>query len=672
MWAGKSLSRAEPAASKGEAGPRASLGPKLGSNLAPNLVIGTAGHIDHGKTALIRALTGVDTDRLPEEKARGITIELGFAPLELGAGLRVSVVDVPGHEGLVRTMVAGAAGIDLVLLVVAADEGVMPQTREHVAICELLGIERGVVALSKADLVDEEMCELAGEEVRDLLSETRLADAPILALSSSTGQGIEALRVALAEVASKTAARTPRQGPARLPIDRVFAMKGFGTVVTGTLQGSPLRVGEAVEIHPSGKKARVRGLQSHGQSVDEIAAGTRCAINLQGIEVAELSRGEVVTHPNVMTDTGSADLALRWLASAPRGEDSVAVEFLTGTAERRAHLSPIGCTELTPGQRLFARLHVEGDPLPLLPGDRFIVRGFARSEAAGATLGGGVVLDVAPPHRRRSDPALVRELEIFSSGMPREGLRERVRRTGLTGALQSDLRRETGLGEDELAGHLEALAAEGEVRRASGGRWLDAGTLRRMEEQLLASLGAFHAAEPLRPGMSRETLRGSLPENVLAESADLALAHLEAGGEICSEGEIVRLAQHSPSLDAATRAAVDRIRSQALEAGLEPPSLRDWLQQLAIPLERFRDLAAYLEREGELVRAPGDLWFARAHIEALRARIVAQLESQGEIDTQAYKALIGTSRRTAMPLMELFDELHLTRRVGAVRVLRRS
>jgi len=633
-------------------------------------VLGTAGHIDHGKTALIRALTGIDTDRLPEEKARGITIELGFAPLELGEGLRVSVVDVPGHERLVRTMVAGAAGIDLVLLVVAADEGVMPQTREHVAICRLLGIERGVVALTKRDLVDEEMCELAGEEVRDLLQDTALADAPMLAVSSTSGEGIDTLRAALAEVVGKSAARTPRQGPARLPIDRVFAMKGFGTVVTGTLQGGPLAVGEAVEVQPSAKKARIRGLQSHSHAVEHIQAGSRCAVNLQGLEVAELSRGEVVSHPGSLLCTATADLELHWLPGAPRSTEQVAVEFLTGSAERRAHLAPIGCEEFTPDQQLFARLHVEGEPLPLLPGDRFIVRGFARGEGAGGTLGGGVVLDIAPPHRRRSDPALLRELEILSAGDLRAGLRERIRRSGLTGADQDALAHETGVSEVELTRHLEALAEAGEVQRAGAGRWLDSGVLERVEERLQLTLGAFHGAEPLRPGMSRGTLRGSLPENVRAESVDLALARLEAAGTIRSEGEHVRLASHSPTLDDGTRAAVDRIRSEAIAAGLEPPSLRDWSQQLGLPVERFRDLAAYLERNGELLRAPGDLWFARSHIADLRARITAHLEAHGEIDTQTYKSLIGTSRRTAMPLMELFDELHLTRRVGEVRVLR--
>ncbi len=281
------------------------------------LVLGTAGHIDHGKTALIRALTGTDTDRLPEEKSRGITIELGFAALDLENGLRLSVVDVPGHERLVRTMVAGATSIDLVLLVVAADEGVMPQTREHVAICGLLGIERGVIALTKVDLVDEDMKDLAAEEVRDLLSPTPLAGAAVVPVSAPSGIGLDSLRAALSQVAAGAPPRTPREGPPRLCIDRVFAMKGFGSVVTGTLLGSPLAVGDQVELQPSGVRARVRGLQSHGVPSEQVQPGARCAINLHGVELSELSRGEVISAPDTFSPTRVFDVRVGWLASSP-------------------------------------------------------------------------------------------------------------------------------------------------------------------------------------------------------------------------------------------------------------------------------------------------------------------------------------------------------------------
>jgi len=639
---------------------------------AQPLVLGTAGHIDHGKTALIRALTGVETDRLPEEKARGITIDLGFAALELPGGRKLAVVDVPGHEGLVRTMVSGATGIDLVLLVVAADEGVMPQTREHVSICDLLGIERGLVALTKTDVADEEFVELASEEVRELLAGTGLADAAIVPVSSQTGDGIDRLKSAIAELVEKAGPRTARMGPPRLPIDRAFAMRGFGTVVTGTLVGDALAVGDAIELLPSNIKTRIRGLQSHGQEAKRVLPGSRCAVNLQGVEVSQLSRGDVVTRPNTLRPSTSADVRLRWLEGAPAAEDNVAVEFLTGTAERRAHLAPIATRSFVPGQHLFARLHIDGDAVALLPGDRFIVRGFARSENAGATLGGGVVLDVAPPHRRRSDPALARELEILASGDIPAALAERVLRAGFAGVDARELERETGIGSKALGETLAGLVDAGRIQGAGPRRFIDVTWLDRMEARLMEVLDAFHAAEPMRPGMPRAALRGQLPDNVPAEVSGLALERLDAAKRLQSEGDVVRSCDHRPTLDAEAAAAVARITHEASEAGLEPPGPRDWAESLGIGLDRFRDLVAHLEREQVLVRAPGDLWFDRAAIDSLVARVCDHLDRHGELDTQSYKTLIGTSRRTAMPLMELLDELHITRRQGDVRIRRKG
>ena len=631
------------------------------------LVLGTAGHIDHGKTALIRALTGVDTDRLPEEKERGITIELGFAPLELAEGLRLSVIDVPGHERLVRTMVSGATGIDLLLLVVAADEGIMPQTREHVAICELLGIDRGVVALSKTDLVDEEMQALAAEELRDFLAAGKLRNAPIIPVSSETGAGIDALREALTQIAGDAEARTPRGGPARMGIDRVFPIRGFGTVVTGTLVGSGLGTGEKVEIQPGGIQTRIRGLQTHGRSAEYVAPGSRCAVNLQGIDAAEVSRGEVLARPGSLAPTQTADVHLAWLDGVPVGEGILAVEFLAGTSKRRARLAPVGSEDIQPGRHCFARVHIDGDPVPLLPGDRFIVRGFSRSAGTGGTLGGGMVLDVAPPHRRRSDPELVRELETLAERNPHDDLRERIRRAGFAGARAGDLERETGIEATRLAEILAELAAEDFACQA-GGHWIHEAALSQLEETLCAALAAFHGAEPLRPGMPRGTLRGRLPGNVAPEIAGLALDRLEAQARIRTEADLVCAADFAPRLDAATQQQLERIRHDAEEAGLEPPGLREWAEKLGLAQDRFRDLLAHLEREGALVRAPGDLWFDRARVEDLEKRLREHLAQHGEIGTPEYKAMIGTTRRTAVPLMELFDDRHITRRRDNKRV----
>jgi selenocysteine-specific elongation factor len=637
----------------------------------PRLVLGTAGHIDHGKTALCRALTGVETDRLPEERERGITIDLGFAPLDLAGGVRLGVVDVPGHEGLVRTMVAGAAGIDLVLLVVAADEGVMPQTREHVAICELLGIARAVVALTKVDAASEDLAELAAEEVAEYLAGTGLSGAPIVRVSALTGEGIPQLRRALADAAAATAPRTPREGPPRLPIDRCFAVKGFGSVVTGTLVGGPLRVGDAVEILPSGRRARIRGVQSHGVAASEAAPGARCAVNLQGIEVSELSRGEVVTRPGALIPTHTADARLVWLDVAPGIARPKAVELLVGTAQRRARVAPIGAARLAPGSRGFARLHVDGDPLPLVPGDRFVVRGFARTAMGGATLGGGVVLDVAPPRRRRSDPDLVRDLEVLEADDASEALRVRLRRAGLGGVADERLRREAGLSRPVLDASLESLAKAGHVVATAAGTWLDASACADLERRLLAALAEFHRAEPLQPGMPMGALRGRLPANVSGDAAECTLERLAARGEVRVEGDLARLPEHAPALGSEQGELAARIASRLAAAGLEPPGLRDLAAELGVAApDALRDLLAHLEREGRIVRARGDLWFDSAAVAQLRERVVAHLREHGRIETLAYKALIGTTRRTAIPLMELFDEQRVTMRRGEARVLR--
>lgn len=637
------------------------------------LVLGTAGHIDHGKTALVRALTGVDTDRLPEERARGITIVLGFAPLDLGdedRRIRLSVVDVPGHEGLVRTMVSGATGIDLVLLVVAADEGVMPQTREHMAICDLLGLSRGVVALTKVDLVSDDVIGLAAEEVRALLEPTGLAEAPIVPASATTGEGIDRLRDALLCAVRESPPRTPRSGQPRLFVDRAFASKGFGTVVTGTLIGAPLSVGDAVVLLPSGLPARIRGLQSHGAAAQRVAPGLRCAVNLQGVEVSQVARGDVVTLPGALGPSLTLDVALRWLPGAPALGGRAAIEFLSGTLERRGHIAPIGAPRLAPGDRGFARIHVEGAPVHLLPGDRFIVRGFARTATGGATLGGGTVLDVAPQHRRRSDSALLDDLAALARRDPLTDLRVRIARSGLAGAAHRALAQETGLGADAMGAALSSLASDGAATATSSGCWIAADALADLEERIVDALDAAHRVEPLRAGMSRGALRGRLPDNVASDAVDLALGRLSNRGLVAVEGDTVRLARHRPEPTGADAAALDAIRGVLGASGLEPPAPRDLAERVGVPAEKLRSLLAHLERTGEVVRAPGDFWFASGAVDDLRERLVRHLHEHGSIATPSYKALIGTPRRTAVPLMELFDQQRITLRSGEKRVLR--
>jgi len=633
-------------------------------------VLGTAGHIDHGKTTLVHALTGVDTDRLPEEKERGITIDLGFAPLDLGDGRLVSVVDVPGHEGLVRTMVAGASGIDLALIVIAADEGVMPQTREHIAICELLGIDHAVVALTKIDAADSDVAELAAEEAADLLSETSLAGAPIVLVSAISGEGLDDLRAALRKLVDESPARTPRSGPPRLNIDRCFAARGFGCVVTGTLIGSPFAVGDAVVIQPTALRARVRGLQHHGSAAQQGEPGVRCAINLQGVDVSDVSRGNVVTIPDALQPSTTFDTQLHWLAAAPRAEGRVAVEFLVGTAERRAHIAPIGAASFEPGATGFARVHIDGDALTLLPGDRFITRGFARTEMGGSTVGGGMLLDIAPPHRRRSDPTLASELARLAKREPLGDLEVRIERSGLAGISEDRLRRETGLQTNVLTNSLADLVASGIALPTKNRGWLAATAIAELSRQLLVALDAYHTSEPLRPGMPIGALRGRLPDNVPSDVAELALDRIVASGAVSITDDVAHRSDYRLDLTDADQALVDRITAESEEFRLEPPSEREWSESLGISREHLLDLLAFLKREGRMVRAPGDLWFATGAVAALRNRIEAHFETNLRLDTKAYKALIGTTRRTAVPLMEYFDDERLTIRSGDARVLR--
>ena len=636
------------------------------------LVLGTAGHIDHGKTSLVRALTGVDTDRLPEEKARGITIELGFAPLVLPSGRRLGVVDVPGHEALVRTMVAGASGIDLVLLVVAADEGVMPQTREHLAICDLLGIRHGVVALTKQDVAEPDVADLAEAEVRELVDAGTLRGAPIVRVSSLTGGGIGALGAALDAVAGRAAARTPRSGPPRLWIDRVFEMRGFGTVVTGTLAGAALRVGDTAELLPGGQRARIRGLQSFGEAAEVVAPGARCAVNLQGVAREEIARGTLLTAPDAVPETQTLDAEIAWLAEAsPLGPKPVAVELLVGTAARRAHAAPIGAEALAPGGRGFVRIHLEDGALPLLPGDAFVLRGFARVGGSGATLGGGCVLDAHPPRRRRSDPALALELAQLSGAEARTAVRVRIERGGFAGCEQEALRRETGLTTAALDAALEGLEQESLLARSEGGLLLGAPASCELERRLLAALGEFHEREPMRPGTPRGALRGALPENVPRAAFELALSRLVARGAVEVAESLARLADFVPRLTQRQEAIAAQLRSDAMIHGLEPPTPRDWSERLSIDAAELREVLAHLVRDGSLVHAPGDLWFDRVSVDELRAKVIAQLEAHGSLETAAYKDLIGTTRKYAVPLMELFDAEHLTVRRGEARVLRR-
>jgi selenocysteine-specific elongation factor len=629
-----------------------------------HVVVGTAGHIDHGKTSLVKALTGIDTDRLPEEKARGITIDLGFAFLEEPGGLTIEIVDVPGHERFVKNMLAGVGGIDLAMLVIAADEGVMPQTREHLAICSLLRIRSGLVALTKTDLVEPDWLELVRDDVATLVRSTFLEGAPIVPASAKTGAGLPELRQALRRLAEAVPERAVDQ-LARLPIDRVFTVKGFGTVVTGTLAAGRLAVDDRVEAYPKGVEAKVRGLQTHGHPVAEARAGQRTAVNLQGVERAALERGDVLAHAGTLVAAILVDGTLELLPDAPHGlKTRTRVRFHAGTSEIMARVLLLDRAELAPGETAFARFRLEA-PLVAMPGDRFVVRSYSPI----VTIGGGTLLDVDPPRFKRKAPALVAHLTLLQTGGPEVVLEEHVRHVGAAGVRLSALSGRVPFGPERLRGLLDALVAAGHVLVVDRDWFLHPESGRRLRALVVGALEAFHRAHPLRPGMSREELRGrsgGADERVFAA----LLAALETEGVVKSERDKVRLAAHEVRLTPEQQRVVDQIEQEFLRAEAAPPSPDEALGRAGVRGDEEHELFQVLVQSGRLLRVKESLFFHARALDAIQQKLVAMLRERKEIGPADIKDLLGISRKYAIPLLEFFDQRRVTTRVGERRVLR--
>jgi selenocysteine-specific elongation factor len=640
-------------------------------------VIGTAGHIDHGKTTLVRALTGIDTDRLKEEKERGITIELGFAHLTLPTGETVGVVDVPGHERFVRTMVAGAVGIDLVVLVVAADEGVMPQTREHLDICGLLGITRGVVALSKADLVDGELRELALADVADTLRGTFLERAPIVPVSAKSGEGLDALKSAIAAGLREIPGKDP-EGLARLPIDRVFSMKGFGTVVTGTLWAGRIKPGDdltALPALPGAVPGKVRGVQVHGAAVDEARAGNRTAVNL-AIAKEQLARGQVLVRPGELEAGRLVDVRLRYLATSKRALKRRARLLLhAGTAQTLATLSLLDTHELEPGQSGLAQLTLD-EPMVLLPGDHFILRGFALQRHHGTTVGGGVVLRTLGARLRRGTPETLATLRDNERALLGNDVEARVRlevaRAGEAGITRAALQMRLPYPPRAVDAALAKLSAARALVRfdKERGALVGEAALASLKQRAVAAVAAFHAAQPLAAGMPREELRAKVASDV--KLLHLVVESLATDGALVADRDTVRLPAHDPARDRA-RAGLAPLAERTLalyaEAALQPPRPVEAAATLAVDPRELGPVIELLVRGGSLVRMK-DLVFHAPAIDALREKLVAHLQAHAQISPQEWKDLVGASRKFTIPLAEHFDGEKLTMRVGEVRKLR--
>ncbi len=620
-----------------------------------NIIIGTAGHIDHGKTALVRALTGIDTDRLKEEKQRGISIDLGFAHLQLSETVRLGLVDVPGHERFIKNMLAGVSGIDLVLFVIASDESIKPQTREHFDICMLLGIRKGIVVLTKADLAQGDLLELAKLEAGEFVRGSFLENAPMVAVSATTGAGLDELRAEL----GKLAAAVPEKDASqyfRLPIDRAFAMRGFGAVVTGTLVSGVVRVEQEVELHPARKRVRVRGIQVHGADVEEASAGQRTALNIAGIDASELARGMVLAEAGRFHATSHIDCAFDLLRSAKPLKHRAPVHFHAGTAEVEAEIRRVSGEKnhtepIAPGSREYVRLVLK-EPLLMLPGDRFIVRMFSPV----ITIGGGVVLDISPP--RRAAPDRMRVLE--TAALPERiallahesrygiGLPELVARTGL---LESDLRK-------------AASRASLTVLESPQFWLLDPGWIAAKLEALHEHLKHFHRQNPLLAGASKEELRSKFLPGAPPWLIDALLARSKT---LAADAVTIRLSSHKVALKQDEEQATAKIENSFRSGGLATPGVSEVLAKSGVDPARARTLLQLMLRDKRLVRVSDELVFHASAMQSLHALLAQKKGSRFAVPE--FKDWTGISRKYAIPLLEYLDRERITRRDGDARIV---
>ncbi|MBZ4685180.1 MAG: selenocysteine-specific translation elongation factor [Desulfomicrobiaceae bacterium] len=631
------------------------------------VIMGTAGHIDHGKTSLIKALTGIDCDRLAEEQKRGITIELGFAYLDVDPQTRVGIVDVPGHERFVKNMVAGAAGIDFVLLVVAADEGVMPQTREHVEICTLLGIRTGIVALTKVDAVEPEWLELVQDEVRGYLADTFLADAPMIAVSAHSGQGLEALRAAISQVAARFGPYR-RSDLFRLPVDRVFTMKGHGTVVTGTSISGALRVGEEVRIYPGAQVAKVRAIQVHGQTAEAAWAGERTAINLQGVEVADIARGDVLAAPDSLFPATVWDVELSCLPSAPRGiRHRTEVHLHHGAREVLARVHLVDRDRLLPGERAMAQIHLP-EPLPAVFGDRCIVRSFSPLR----TIAGGRIIN--PLGRRlRRKPEAVAALEALAQAEGEELIVAQLNLAAEAGRSFAELRVLTDVETKALDRALQLLASRQQafLFDRDDRRWIGAAAQARLETECLAAVAAIHAKEPLRATISRAELTSSWGRGLSPRLAHFVIERLVRSGALAAEGDGVRLPSHQVELGESQSELKERLVRLFAETALMPPSLKA-LGEHDIDPKAAAPMVRMLVEEGTLIKVSEDLVFYAPAVAALVERVQAYLTEHADMGPAEFRELSGgITRKYSIPLLEYLDKVKITLRVGDRRQLRR-
>ena len=635
------------------------------------IILGTAGHIDHGKTSLIRALTGIETDRLKEEKQRGITIELGFASIPLESGEVVGIVDVPGHEKFVKNMVAGASGIDIVSMVIAADEGVMPQTREHMEICTLMGIKHGFIAMTKIDMVDEELMELAMEDILEFTQGTFLEDAPIIPVSSTTGEGLENFKKILNELCHKIPPRTP--SPIfRLPVDRVFSMKGFGTVITGTLASGKMNVGDDIMIFPSRVTSKVRGIQVHGSSVDTVKAGSRTAINFQGLDRETIDRGDILSTPNTLHPSYMADAELLFLSSNVKpAKPRTRVRFHSGTSEVFGYMVLLDRPELTPGDTACVQLRLE-TPVCLMKGDRFVIRSYSPVK----TIGGGQILNPVARKHKLSDTQAIEGMACLMEEDQEIILSYFAEQGKFIGVSFADLRIMTSIPDKKLGATLQKMLANRRLIQTDKEQriYIYGALFDTIAQEVLERLATYHKDNPLKEGMPSQELKSKFRAFSDKDSKlfPLIIARLTKENKVLQDKGSIRLSQHEVALQVDEQEVREKFLKTYQDSGLTPPFFRTICQDLEVDQKVARGVLQILIDEKRIIKTKDDLYFDAKAIKDIETELVAFLQKSGEITTPQFKDMAGISRKFIIPLIEYFDTINLTIRVGDTRQLRKK
>ena len=621
-----------------------------------HIILGTAGHIDHGKSALVKALTGIDPDRLKEEKERGITIDIGFADIVFpGSELTVGIVDVPGHERLIKNMLAGAGGIDIVLLVIAADEGIMPQSREHLSICNILKIKSGLIAITKSDLVERDWLELVSEDVRDFVKGTFLEGAAIVPVSSKTGENIDLLKEEIRELALTIAPKSS-DGLFRLPIDRVFTLKGFGTVVTGTAISGKISVDEPLEILPAGIRTKVRGLHSHGRAIRTAFAGQRVAMNLQAVEKEDISRGDVAVTSSSFEKTSNLDVFIELLKDVPPLKNRSLVHFYTGTAETVARAILYERNEVKAGESCYGQLRLK-DPVIALSGDRYIIRRFSPLE----TLGGGEVLDSSPPKRKRRE--VVSDLQVFRTGTLSAKISLKIEHARAAGISLQQLMAWINAGTGEVSAALDGLIKSGDVVQSED-MFLHRKSLLSLQNGITGALKAFHEKNPLKHGMPKEEVRNQL--RIDPRIFNFILSGMET---VVTDKNILRLKDFSIALTSSEETFKSRIIEALGDSGFQPPSREELAASIKTDVKHISDILNILTKDGSVVRLNENFYVSKKVYDEMIMRLKGFFTTRKEMTVADFRDLLDTTRKYALPFLEYLDSHKVTIRTGDVRKL---